>query len=86
MFQMMYPFAHNHTFIFISPPGLIPSTSAAMGNLLNPAYVTTAANNYRHPYSFVDRVSNIIFSIIEPLVGSKTINIPCQIEVRAPLS
>ena len=79
--QAIYPFGHDHTFIFLSTGGIDPVASAASGNLLNPAYTPNILDNYKHPFSFIDRVKNVFFSMAIPLRWRKSINAPTQNEV-----
>lgn len=62
--QMMLPFAHEHSYITICTMGLEPMQSAVVGNVQNPAYVSnTIAYYFSHPMSFLERISNVYYSI-----------------------
>ena len=79
--QALYPFAHNRTFILLSTEGLNPRLSAAMGNVLNPAYSPNPLFDFPQPYSFSDRVKNLALSILLPLYWDYSIISPQQAEV-----
>ena len=80
-FQIIYPFTHNQSFITIATPGLDPYHSAVMGNLLNPAYVSSLTESYPHPFSFVDKIKNIVENIMVPFIWLHYINKPAENEV-----
>ena len=64
----MYPFAFNKTHVSISTEGLSSYTSAPMGNFLNPAYATALVYAFHQPYSWIDRILNVICCIIDPIL------------------
>ncbi|KAF2360184.1 UDP-glucuronosyl/UDP-glucosyltransferase [Trinorchestia longiramus] len=79
--EAMFPFTHNHTFITISPGGLDPSSSAVMGNLLNPAYVPNFLETYKQPFSTLDRWKNLVMSIVVPIMWQSSIEGSNQVEI-----
>ena len=80
--QVCYLFAHNKPLITLSPGNIDPASSAVMGNLLNPAYVSNFLENYPVPMSFVNRVKNIFFSIVGTMTFKGTTRGLVQTEVR----
>ena len=69
----------------LSPGSMDPTLSATMGNLQNPAYVPTALDNYPRPFSFVDRLKNLIFSVLVPIKWNGAVRDPVEVEVRAKM-
>ena len=81
LLQMFYPFLHNKTFITVNTEGLSFRPSAQIGNFLNPAYAVNHFYNFDRPASFVNRVMNILYSIVEPIVWYYVVTRPQQVEV-----
>jgi len=79
--EVCYLFAHNKPLITLSPGNIDPASSAVMGNLLNPAYVSNFLENYPVPMSFVNRVKNIFFSIVGTMTFKGTTRGLVQTEI-----
>lgn len=81
LFQATYPFAFEKPFITISPGAMDPTLSAIMGNLQNPAYVSSLLEDFPRPFSFIHRVKNLFLSISVPYFWRGSILSPTQVEV-----
>lgn len=58
--EIAYPFLVDMPFIFIQTGGIDYRQSAAMGNVLNPAYAASMTSDVRPPLSIKQRFSNIM--------------------------
>ncbi|KAF2358362.1 UDP-glucuronosyl/UDP-glucosyltransferase [Trinorchestia longiramus] len=79
--EAAYPFVHNQTYITVGTAGLTSDHSAAMGNVLNPAYFPNFATEFSQPYSMFDRFKNLFLTITVPLMWKSGIQTPTQIEI-----
>ncbi|KAF2356870.1 UDP-glucuronosyl/UDP-glucosyltransferase [Trinorchestia longiramus] len=79
--EAAYPFVHNKLHITISTSGVKSDQSAAMGNVLNPAYVGNFLNEFSRPYSMLDRFKNLFLTITVPLMWKSYMRTPAQIEI-----
>ena len=77
----MLPFVHGKTFITVATGGLEPSHSALMGNFLNPAYVSNHQHDYLQPYSLIDKLKNVFYTILLGVMWDKVFQAPVQVEV-----
>jgi len=79
--DIAYPFTHGKPLIAISPGSLDPAGSALLGNLLNPAYVPNHFRTYAQPFSFFDRLKNLVISITVPCLWGGIIRSAAQVEI-----
>ena len=79
--QIMYPFTHNQSFIFVSTSGIDSYQSAVIGNFLNPVYVSTIEHSYNHPFSLLDKLKNVFETISFPIIFNQITLDPAQFEV-----
>lgn len=79
--EATFPFVHEQPFIILSPGKIDPAISAMVGNLQNPAYVANMLDEYPRPFSFLNRIKNIFFSIVVPLQWNNAIVKPTQVEI-----
>ena len=67
----------------LSPGSMDPTLSATMGNLQNPAYVPTVLDDYPRPFSFINRLKNMIFSVLISIKWNGSAQDQVEVEVRA---
>ncbi|XP_042861922.1 UDP-glucosyltransferase 2-like [Penaeus japonicus] len=67
MNEIIYPFAHDVTYMTIAAFGMDPCHSAVLGNVQNPAYVSGSLEEYPSPLSFKHRLMNLLQHTLFPL-------------------
>ncbi|XP_042858862.1 UDP-glycosyltransferase UGT5-like [Penaeus japonicus] len=63
MNEIAYPFVHGRPYITITTVGVDATQSAALGNVLNPAYVSNFVFPFPQPLSFYHRFLNLLLQI-----------------------
>ncbi|XP_018026941.1 UDP-glycosyltransferase UGT5 isoform X2 [Hyalella azteca] len=63
--SMFYPFAHGTPFAILSCSPLLPCQSASLGNVPNPAFVSSALMEFKQPYGTFDRLKNIVLTLAQ---------------------
>ncbi|XP_076057693.1 UDP-glycosyltransferase UGT5-like [Oratosquilla oratoria] len=99
MNEVAYPFLHEMPFIGIVPPGMDSSLSSVLGNVPNPAYVSSIYKSFPHPFGFIARSLNtvlhlalgvtwrfVIFSKIQREITSQFPDLPPLIDIQRNMS
>ncbi|XP_018026944.1 UDP-glycosyltransferase UGT5 isoform X2 [Hyalella azteca] len=63
--SIFYPFAHGTPFAIFSTSALLPCQSASLGNVPNPAFVSSALMEFKQPYGTFDRLKNIVLTFAQ---------------------
>ncbi|CAL4065552.1 unnamed protein product, partial [Meganyctiphanes norvegica] len=62
--EVVYPFAHEKTWITIATVGMDYRQSAIYGNVQNPAFSPNTLASYPRPYTLVNRIKNVFTMIL----------------------
>ncbi|XP_053634292.1 UDP-glycosyltransferase UGT5 [Cherax quadricarinatus] len=66
--ELAYPFVYEMPFITVATPGMDPTQSAIMGNVLNPAFTPTLMGSIFTQWNVYDRLLNLLAHIHYPFI------------------